>query len=124
MSSRRLRSGGSAISIVFSRNSRSWRNRPAATSSPICALVADTIGLNDLTWFDKAGHVHSDQLHLVERLRRIAPNKLRLDITFDDPKTFTKTWSAFRYFYLKPDWELDEEILCDDKFLGKPIPLR
>jgi hypothetical protein len=87
-------------------------------------LVADTIGLNDLTWFDKAGHVHSDQLHLVERLRRVEPGKLRLDITFDDPKTFTKTWSAFRYFYLRPDWELDEEILCDDKFLGRSIPLR
>jgi hypothetical protein len=87
-------------------------------------LVADTIGLNDLTWFDKAGHVHSDQLHLIERLQRVAPDKLRLDITFDDPKTFTKQWSAFRYFYLRPNWDLEEEILCDDKFLGKPIPLR
>ena len=87
-------------------------------------LVADTIGLNDLTWFDKAGHVHSDQLHLIERLRKVAPDKLRLDITFDDPKTFTKQWSAFRYFYLKPKWEIEEEILCEDKFLGKPIPLR
>jgi hypothetical protein len=87
-------------------------------------LVADTIGLNDLTWFDKAGHVHSDQLHLIERLQRVAPDKLRLDITFDDPKTFTKQWTAFRYFYLKPNWDIEEEILCDDKFIGKPIPLR
>jgi hypothetical protein len=87
-------------------------------------LVADTIGLNDLTWFDKAGHVHSDQLHLIERLHRVEPGKLRLDITFDDPKAFTKTWSAFRYFYLKPDWNLEEEILCEDNFLGKPVPLR
>ena len=87
-------------------------------------LVADTIGLNDLTWFDKAGHVHSDQLHLIERLKRVEPGKLRLDVTFDDPKAFTQTWSAFRYFYLKPDWELDEEILCEDKFLGRVVPLR
>ena len=87
-------------------------------------LVADTIGLNDLTWLDKAGHVHSDQLHLIEKLQRVAPDKLRLDITFDDPKTFTKPWSAFRYFYLKPDWQIEEEILCEDNFIGKPIPLR
>ena len=87
-------------------------------------LVADTIGLNDLTWLDKAGHVHSDQLHLIEKLQRVAPDKLRLDITFDDPKTFTKQWSAFRYFYLKPDWQIEEEILCEDNFIGKPIPLR
>jgi len=86
-------------------------------------LVADTIGLNDLTWFDKAGHVHSDQLHLVERFKRVEPGRLRLDITFDDPKAFTNTWSAFRYFYSVP-WELDEEILCEDKFLGKVVPLR
>ena len=33
MSSRRSRSGGRWISIVFSRNSRSSRNRPAATSA-------------------------------------------------------------------------------------------
>jgi hypothetical protein len=87
-------------------------------------LVTDTIGLNDLTWLDKAGHVHSDQLHLIERLRRVEPGKLRLDITFDDPKTFTKQWTAFRYFYLKPDWEIEEEILCEDKFLGRMVPLR
>ena len=88
------------------------------------SLVADTIGLNDLTWLDKAGHVHSDQLHLIERLTRVAPDKLRLDITFDDPKTFTMPWSAFRYFYLKPNWEIEEEILCEDRLVGHPIPLR
>lgn len=87
-------------------------------------LVADTIGLNDLTWFDKAGHVHSDQLHLIERFRRVEAGKLRVDMTFDDPKAFTKTWSAFRYFYLEPKWELEEEILCEDKFLGRVVPLR
>jgi hypothetical protein len=87
------------------------------------SLVADTIGLNDQTWFDKAGHVHSDQLHLIEKLTRVEPGRLLLNITFDDPKAFTEKWSAFRNFYLKPNWEIDEEILCEDKFLGKEIPL-
>ena len=41
MSSRRSRSGGSRISIVLRRNSRSWRNRPAATSASRSALVAE-----------------------------------------------------------------------------------
>jgi hypothetical protein len=87
-------------------------------------LVADTIGLNDLTWLDKAGHVHSDQLHLTERLRRIGQDRLELDITFDDPKTFTMPWTARKIFQLKPNWDLEEEILCEDKFLGKTVPLR
>jgi hypothetical protein len=85
-------------------------------------LVADTIGLNDLTWLDKAGHVHSDQLHLIERLQRVAPDKMRLDITVDDPKTFTKPWTAFKTFK-RTNYELEEEILCEDKFLGRTIPL-
>ena len=43
MSSRRSRSGGTRISIVFRRKSRSWRNRPAATSAGRSALVAERI---------------------------------------------------------------------------------
>jgi len=86
-------------------------------------LVADTIGLNDLTWFDKAGHVHSDALHVVERFQRVRPTNLLVTMTFDDPKTFTTPWGAFRNFYLEPTWELEEEILCEDKFLGKQVPL-
>ena len=27
-------------------------------------LVVDTVGFNDLTWFDNYGHVHSDKIHL------------------------------------------------------------
>jgi hypothetical protein len=87
-------------------------------------LVADTIGLNDLTWLDKAGHVHSEELHLIERLQRVAPDKLALNITFDDPKTFTTAWSARKTFQLRSNLELEEEILCEDKFLGKTVPLR
>ena len=41
MSSRRSRSGGSRISMVLSRKSRSSRNRPAATSAARSALVAE-----------------------------------------------------------------------------------
>ena len=30
-------------------------------------LVVDVTGLNDQTWFDRAGNFHSDALHVVER---------------------------------------------------------
>ena len=85
-------------------------------------LVADTIGLNDLTWLDKAGHVHSDALHLIERFQR-TNDKLWLTITFDDPKAFTMPWTARKMFQLKPNWDLEEGVLCEDKYLGKSIPL-
>ena len=34
-------------------------------------LVVDTIGFNDKTWTDRAGHPHSTDMHLVERIRRV-----------------------------------------------------
>jgi len=35
------------------------------------ALVVDTTGFNDKTWFDRAGNFHSDALHVTERYTRI-----------------------------------------------------
>ena len=87
-------------------------------------LVVDTIGLNDLTWLDKAGHNHSDALHLVERLQRVAANRLSLSVTFDDPKTFTMPWSSQMDYVLKPSWEIEEAVDCDYKLQGHDIPLR
>jgi hypothetical protein len=86
-------------------------------------LVIDTIGLNDLTWLDPAGHIHSNELHLIERLRR-AGDKLSLNITFDDPKAFTMPWSARKDFELKPTWEIEEAPACGDDLLGRGVPLR
>lgn len=56
-------------------------------------LVIDTIGFNDKTWLDNAGHPHSDALHVIERLRRADANRLELALTVDDPKAYTKTWT-------------------------------
>ena len=57
-------------------------------------LVVDTVGLDDRTWLDTAGHEHSDQLHLVERFQRVDGNTLRWTVTFEDPKYFTEPWSV------------------------------
>ncbi len=54
------------------------------------ALVVDTIGFNDKTWLDRAGHPHSTDLHLVERIRRVDQNTLQDDLTIEDPKAYTK----------------------------------
>jgi hypothetical protein len=63
-------------------------------------LVIDTIGLNDKTWLDRVGHPHSDALHVIERFRRADHDTLELDVTFDDPKAYTKTWSSKEFFQL------------------------
>ncbi len=76
-------------------------------------LVVDTTGFKNGTWIDNTGLPHSDALHVVERLRRVSHDVLQLDITIDDPKTYTKPWSAQRVFDLKPGWEIGEQI-CEE----------
>jgi hypothetical protein len=76
-------------------------------------LVVDAIGFTDKTWLDRVGHPHSDQLHLMERFRRIDQNTLQDDITFEDPKAYTKPWTGQKIFKLRPAWSL-EEYACED----------
>lgn len=53
-------------------------------------LVIDTIGYNGKTWIDNAEHPSSDQLHLIERYTHIDADHVQFEITWDDPKTYTK----------------------------------
>jgi len=47
---------------------------------------------------------HSEQLHTIERLTR-AGDKLRYQITIDDPKIFTRPFTQDFELTLRPDWE-------------------
>jgi hypothetical protein len=76
-------------------------------------LVVDAVGFTDKTWLDREGHPHSDQLHLVERFRRVNHDTLEDEITFEDPKAYTKLWTGQKIFKLKPTWSL-EEWACED----------
>ena len=55
-------------------------------------LVVDTIGFNNKSWIDGNGHPHSDEMHVVERYRRVDHDTLELTMTIDDPKAYTKRW--------------------------------
>jgi hypothetical protein len=77
-------------------------------------LVVDTVNFNDKTWIDRVGHPHSDQLHIVERFRRTDHNHLVDDLTFEDPKAYTKPWTAHLDFLLRPKWTL-AELFCEDQ---------
>jgi hypothetical protein len=63
-------------------------------------FVIDTIGFNDKTWLDQTGHPHSDALHVVERIRRVDHDKLEVAVMIDDPKAYTKTFSAAKVYKL------------------------
>jgi hypothetical protein len=56
------------------------------------SLVSDVADFNALTWLDKAGNYHSDQLHVTERFTRTGPAALLYEATISDPMTFSKDW--------------------------------
>ncbi|HEY1928615.1 MAG TPA: hypothetical protein VGG92_14200, partial [Caulobacteraceae bacterium] len=56
-------------------------------------LVVDTVALSERTTLDPLGMPHSDALHITERFHRTGDKTMELRVTFDDPKTFTRTWT-------------------------------
>ncbi len=77
-------------------------------------FVVDTKGFNDQTWLDDAGHPHTDALHTTERYRRGDLGHLELQVTIDDPKAYTKPWSATIQFDFMPDTDMIED-MCDNE---------
>ena len=76
-------------------------------------LVVDTAGFNDKTWLDNDGHPHSEDLHVIERMRRVNHDTLTIDTTIEDPKAYTKPWGGHATYELKPDWTIGE-MVCED----------
>jgi len=78
-------------------------------------LVVESVGFDDRTWLDKFGHPHSDQMHLVERYRRVDADTLELTMTLTDPVVYTRAWNSDTKIYKLNrakyhDW--DEQIHC------------
>ena len=55
-------------------------------------LVVDVTGLDERTWFDRAGDFHSDALHVVERYTLVSPVMINYEATIEDSNVFTKSW--------------------------------
>jgi hypothetical protein len=57
-------------------------------------LVVDTVGFNDKTWLDQMGHPHTEQLHLIERYKRVDADTLELDASSSTIRGRQKPWNA------------------------------
>ena len=56
-------------------------------------LVVNTTNMNDWTWFDSKGTLHTDALTLDERYTYVDPNTLRYEVTATDPKALTRPFT-------------------------------
>jgi hypothetical protein len=57
-------------------------------------LVVETAGFNDKTAFDMMGHPHSEALRVTERFHRRDFGHMDVEMTFDDPKMYTKPFTV------------------------------
>jgi hypothetical protein len=95
-------------------------------------LVVDVTGMNEYTWFDRAGNFHSDAMRVTERWTPSGPNHLLYEATIDDPKVFTRPWKMSFPIYrrLEPNLQLVEfncvpfveEMMYDPLGLYRPGP--
>ena len=76
-------------------------------------LVIDTVGFNEGTWIDRAGHPHTDQMHVTERITRPSKNILHFEATIDDPGAYTKPWSFAWDIPWRAGQEL-QEYICQE----------
>jgi len=80
-------------------------------------LVIDTIGYNEDSQI-LGGYPHTEMLHVVERYRRPDFSHLQVQMTFEDPGTFTKPVIRNAVWDLAPDEELIE-FVCENNKEGR-----
>ena len=77
-------------------------------------LVVETTGFMDEGWLDVRGSPLTSAGKITERFRRVKYGYLELQETIDDPKAYTKPFTATFYYRLSPDTQLIE-FVCLDK---------
>src|SRR5881296_649854 len=74
-------------------------------------LVVETTGFRpEGEWLDVVGATLTDAAKVTERYRRVNYGNLELEVTVDDPKTYTKPWTVVINEYLLPGEEMIEFI--------------
>jgi hypothetical protein len=75
-------------------------------------LVIDSRGFNDKGWLEGA-KPQTEQLHVIERYRRVDFGHIQLEITIDDPGAYTKPWKVRRLLRLAAGDDI-MEFVCNE----------
>ena len=71
-------------------------------------LVVQTTGFKDGGWLDVNGAPLTDAAKVTERFRRVNYGNLEIEVTVDDPKAYTKPWTAVK---------IRQQILADEQLI-------
>jgi hypothetical protein len=90
-------------------------------------FVVNTVGSDERTWLDNAGHPHSIDLRVEERYTRVNHNHLEVTVKIDDPKTYTEPFVITKgEFTWIPEQDFEEELCVPSeqaeylKLIGEP----
>ncbi|HEX4134585.1 MAG TPA: hypothetical protein VHY84_08255 [Bryobacteraceae bacterium] len=82
-------------------------------------FVVETRGFNEETPIDGMGHPRSESMHVTERFHRRDFGHLDTEITYDDPKYYTKSFTDKIAYTLVPDNDIFE-MYCDENEKDRP----
>jgi hypothetical protein len=82
-------------------------------------LVVETTGYKNGLWLDLKGDPLTEEGRTTERIRRPTYGRLEVQVTVNDPKAYTRPWSATRYLTLAVDTELIEDV-CNENNRNLP----
>ncbi len=78
-------------------------------------LVVETAGFNDKTSLDANGHPHSEALRITERFQRRDFGHMDVEMTFDDPRMYTKPFTIKVPHDLLADSDIFESFCENEK---------
>ena len=78
-------------------------------------LVVETAGFRDGLWIDTGGSSMSDVAKMTERMRRPSYGMLELEITINDPKTYTRPFTVNLTQTLEVDTDLIDEFCLENE---------
>lgn len=82
-------------------------------------LVVDTVGFNNESTVGGGGDRHqpfrhSEDLHMVERIRRIDIDTLEIETTLEDPKVFEGPWRFVNRYTYHSEYKKVDEYMCNE----------
>jgi hypothetical protein len=79
-------------------------------------LVVESTGFKDGGWLDVNGAPLTDAAKVTERIRRVNYGQLEIEVSVDDPKAYTRPWTAVKMHQrLVPDDELIEFVCAENE---------
>jgi hypothetical protein len=74
-------------------------------------------------WMDVNGSPYSRDAKITERFRRLSYGQLQVDLTLDDPKSYTRPWTVRVDFRIRPEEELIEFVCNENQQFRKMIKI-